>query len=386
MIDVVIAGIGQTTVGEHWEISLRSLANEAVQLAMLDAGGIKPQVLYVGNSLAPFLSRQTLLGSLLADFSGLSGIEAASIEAGGASGGAALRQGFLAIKSGMVDVALVVGVEKFTDAVGSEVESALASGLDSEYESPQGLTSSGQAALLAQRYFHEFHLPIDGLASFPMVSHANGAGNKYAMFRKPITLETYKKSEIICPPLNLFDIAPNADGAAAVLLARRDFLPPEYIHPPVRIASSSSVSDTLALHDRPDILELKAARRSVEICLNNAGIILERINLFEYFDSSSIIAALSLEAAGFAKPGEGWNFGKNGEISLTGKIPCATMGGLKARGNPMGATGVYQAVEAALQLRELAGVNQIKHPKYALIQSLGGPASIAVSHIFERLV
>src|SRR5512140_2696187 len=164
MTDVVIAGIGQTEVGEHWGIGLRDLAFMAISQALKDSGGLQPQALYVGNMLAPSLSRQAHVGALLADFSGLTGIEAATIEAAGASGGAALRQGYLAVASGMVDAALVVGVEKFTDKVGSDVESALATTSDSDFEAVQGLTASAQAALLMRRYLAEYAVPENGFA------------------------------------------------------------------------------------------------------------------------------------------------------------------------------------------------------------------------------
>ena len=148
MTDIVIAGIGQTEVGEHWELSLRELAYRAIKAATIDGGGLKPQALFVGNMLALNLSNQAHLGALLADYAGLPGIEAVSVEAAGASGAAALRQGYLAIASGMVDVALVVGVEKFTDKVGPDVEAAVATAADSDYEAMQGLTATAQAAII----------------------------------------------------------------------------------------------------------------------------------------------------------------------------------------------------------------------------------------------
>ena len=385
MTDIIIAGIGQTTVGEHWETSLRELAHFAMQAAMLDAGGLRPQALFVGNMLAPNLSRQAHLGALLADFSGLAGIDAATIEAAGASGGAALRQGYLAIKSGMVDVALVVGVEKFTDAIGSSVEAALATTSDSDFEAVQGMTPTAQAAMLMRRYLHEFNVPADGLAGFALTAHANGASNKNAMFQKAIKLETYQKAEMVNEPINMFDMAPNADGAAALVLTRGELLPTGFSHPLVRIAGSASASDRLALHDRGDPLWFEAAQLSAGKALKQAGITLDQISLFEYHDAYSIYAALSLEAIGFARRGQGWKLAQDGVIALNGKIPCTTLGGLKARGNPGGATGVYQAVEAAMQLRGQAGANQIAGARFALIQSLGGPASTAVSHILELM-
>jgi len=385
MTEVVIAGIGQTEVGEHWDIGLRDLAFAAIQDAIKDSGGLKPQSLFVGNMLAPTLSNQAHLGVLLADFAGLPGIEAVTVEAAGASGGAALRQGYIAVKSGMVDVALVVGVEKFTDRVGAGVEAALSTASDSDFEAVQGMTPAAQAALLMKRYMHEYDVPQDGFAGFALTAHANGANNPHAMFRKAIKPETYAKAEMVSDPLNMFDMAPNADGAAALVLTRRELLPSDFHHPLVKIAGSAASSDTLALHDRKDMLFFDTAQRSAGKAMKQAGVILNDIDFFEYHDTFSIYAVLQLEAVGFAVKGKGWKLAAEGEIGLKGKIPCATMGGMKARGFAGGAAGVYQAVEAATQLRGRAKANQIPNAKTALIQSLGGPASTAVSHILQKM-
>jgi acetyl-CoA C-acetyltransferase len=383
MTKVVIAGIGQTEVGEHWDIGLRDLAFAAIQDAIRDAGGLKPQALFVGNMLAPNLSNQAHLGALIADYAGLTGIEAVTVEAAGASGGAALRQGYLAVASGMVDVALVVGAEKLTDRVGPGVEAALATTSDSDFEAVQGMTPTAQAALLMKRYMHEYQVPSHGFAGFALTAHANGAGNPCAMFRKAIQPETYAKAEMVSEPLNLFDVAPNADGAAAILLTRRGLLPKDFSHPLVKIAGSASSADTLALHDRKDPLYFEAVQLSAGKAMKQAGITLDQISFFEYHDMFSIYAALQLESVGFAIRGQGWRLATGGAISRNGKIPCATMGGLKARGFAGGATGVYQAVEAATQLRGQAGTNQIVGAKYGLIQSMGGPGSTAVTHLLE---
>jgi acetyl-CoA C-acetyltransferase len=387
MTDVVIAGIGQTQVGERWEVSLRNLAVEAIQAALKDSGGLKPQALFVGNMLAPNLSNQAHLGALIADCAGLTGIEAMTVEASGASGGAALRQGYLAIASGMVDVALVVGVEKFTDKIGVDVEEAVATESDADFESIHGMTTTAQAAMLMKRYMHENNVPENGFAGFALTAHANGAGNKNAMFRRAIKAETYAKADMVSEPLNMFDIAPNADGAAALVLTRGDLIPSNG-HAPrqlVKIAGSAASSDTLALHDRKDMLFFYTAQISASKAMKQAGIMLNQINFFEYHDVFSIYAALQLEAVGFAIKGKGWKLAEDGEIGLKGKIPCATMGGMKARGFPGGASGVYQAVEGVTQLRGQAGANQIAGANYGLIQSIGGPASTAVSHILQKL-
>jgi acetyl-CoA C-acetyltransferase len=285
----------------------------------------------------------------------------------------------------MVDVALVVGVEKFTDKIGSDVDTALATTSDSDFEAVQGMTPTAQAALLMKRYMHENKVPSDGFAGFALTAHANGAGNPCAMFRKTIKPETYARAEMVSDPINMFDVAPNADGAAALVLTRRELLPPNNAHALVKIGGSASSSDTLALHDRKDMLFFHTAQLSAGKAMKQADIVLDALDLFEYHDVFSIYAALQLEAVGFAMKGNGWKLAANNEIGLKGKIPCATMGGMKARGFPGGAAGVYQAVEAVMQLRSQAGTNQIPDAKTALIQSLGGPASTAVSHVLQKL-
>ena len=385
MTDVVIAGIGQTPVGEHWDTSIRELALQAIEAAIQDAGGIQPQALFVSNMLAPTLSGQAHLGTLIADFAGLTGIEAVTVEGAGASGGLALRQAYMMVVAGAADAVLVSGVEKITDKTGSGVEAAISTAVDSDYEAVQGLTPTAQAAMLMQRYLHEFNLGHESLAGFPVAAHANGVNNPNAMFRRAIKVEAYTRAGVAKDQLNMFDIAPNADGSAALLLSRRDLLPPPFTRPLVRISGSSSVSDTLALHDRRDPLTLQAARLSAERALRQAGILPGDIDLFELFDAYSIYAALSLEAAGFAERGAGWQLAQDGKISLDGSLPISTYGGLKARGNPGGATGVYQVVEAVLQLRNQAGDNQVKDARKAMVQCLGGPASSAATHVLERV-
>jgi len=387
MSDVVIAGLGQYPVGEHWDISLRSLAARAILAARKDAGGLKPQALYVGNLLAPTLSHQQNLGALIVDNTGLDGIEACTTEAAGASGAAAFRLGYLAVASGYIDVAMVVGVEKYTDMVGPQVESALAETTDYDYEAVQGLTLAGQAALLMQRYMHEYQVPHSVFGAFPVLAHANAANNPNAMFRRPISMEAYARAEMVSDPLNLFDVAPYADGAAAVVLTRPELVPPEVTHKLVRVRGSGLVIDTLAVHDRPDPLAFDAARLSVERACRQAGILHSDVDLFELCDAFSIYAVLSLEAAGFAERGQGWKLAQDGYLdlksTLPGSMPVSTLGGLKGRGNPLGATGVYQIVEAALQLRGEAGANQVGGARRALVQSLGGPAATAVAHVLE---
>jgi acetyl-CoA C-acetyltransferase len=385
MSEIVIAGIGQTDVGEHYSISLRELAFMALESAIQDAGGLRPDILFIGNMNAPAASHQAHLGALISDYGGLGGIEASTVEAGGASGGAALRMGYLAVKSGQAHVALVLGVEKVTDQLGPGAESIQTLGEDSDYEAVHGVTPNAQAALLMRRYMHEYHRTHADFAGFPMIAHTNGISNPHAMYRSELSMEAYKNADPISDPLTLFDIAPVADGAAAVILAQADWLPAQFNHPMVRITGSSLVTDRLAIHDRLDPLAFDAARKSVERACRQAGILPGDLDLFELYDSYSIYVALALEAAGFANQGEGWKMALDGKLNRDGILPIATFGGLKARGNPGGATGIYQAVEATLQLRSQAGANQVPGARRALIQCLAGPASSAVAHVLELL-
>ncbi|MCX8024936.1 MAG: thiolase domain-containing protein [Thermanaerothrix sp.] len=383
MREVVIAGIGMTPVGEHWELSLRSLAYRAIRAARQDAGGLQPDALYVGNFLAIDSSRQANLATLIADNAGLSGIEAMTVEAADASGGAAFHLGYLAIASGLVDVALVVGVEKYTDALGPEQEGAVAQAMDYDYEVMQGLTLTAQAALVMQRYLYEYRPPREAFAAFPLLAHANAVTNPYAMYRRAVNREAYERAEVLADPVRLYDMAPYADGAAAVILTtpeRARDLP----HPLVAVRGSMGAIDTLALHDRPDPLAFEAAYHSLRRACEMAGIAPGEVDLFELDDAYSIYAVLSLEAAGFAPRGEGWRLAENDGLSLHGRLPILTLGGSKARGNPLGATGVYQVVEAALQLRGEAGPNQVPQARRALVQNLAGPASSAFTHVLER--
>ena len=384
MPEVVIAGIGQIPVGEHWEMSLRSQAAKAILAARKDAGGMLPQALYIGNFLGSTVSHQSNLGALLTEWSGMVGVEGITVEAAGASGAGAFHLGYMAVASGFVDAAAVVGVEKITDKVGPGLDRAIAESTDYDYELAQGLTPTAQAALLMRRYLYESGAPREAFGEFPILAHANAVNNPYAMYRKPISRKVYDGAGMICDPLNLMDMAPYADGAAAVILARSDRLPAGLGHPLVRVTGSAASSDTLALHDRPDLLAFEAARLSVQRACRQAGILPGDVDFFELCDAFSIYAVLSLEAAGFAPRGEGWKLALDGSLKMGGKLPILTMGGLKARGNPLAASGMYQIAEAALQLRGQAGAGQLPNPRRGLVQALGGPASSAVAHVLER--
>jgi len=382
MTNVSIIGVGQTDVREHWETSIRHLAWYAIEAALDDAHVNNIDAIYVGNMLAGQLSNQNHLGALVADFAGLRGAEAMTVEAAAASGGAALRQGILAVQSGLIDTALVVGVEKVTDETGSPILAALATALDADYEVIHGQTLSGAAALLMRRYMHAYSLQLADFAGFSVNAHANAAGNPRAMFRNRIKPEGFATAPMVADPVSLFDEAPAGDGAAAVLLTRAD-LAGDMVAQPVRVTASALATDTLALHDRRDLLWLPAAELSAKRALTAAGITPDDIDVFELHDSFTVMAALSLEAVGFAARGKGWELARDGQIKRDGRIPISTFGGLKARGNPIGATGVYQIVELVQQLRGKAGDCQVPGARIGMAQNLGGTGATAVTHILE---
>jgi acetyl-CoA C-acetyltransferase len=386
MRDVFIVGVGQTPVGEHWDIGLRDLGAAAIEAALADAGIAHAgseivDALYVGNMLSGTVNGQENLATLVADASGLLPVEAMKVEAACASGGACVRAATLAVASGAQDVAVAVGLEKMTDGLPGTVSAGLATASDQDFEASHGLTFVNLSALMMQRYLHEHGVGREAFAPFVINAHRNAAGNPNAMFRGPVSAEEFNRSPLVSSPISVLDASPVCDGAAAVVVCSREKLRPE--HEPVRIAASAVATDTIALGSRRDVITLESARQSARRCFQAAGMDHGQMDLFEAHDAFSIITALSLEACGFAARGEALSLAERGDISLSGGIPLSTAGGLKARGHPVGASGTYQIVEASLQLRGRAGDNQLTSARRALTQSVGGHGSVAVTHILE---
>jgi len=382
MRNVSIIGIGQTRVGELWHLGLRELAVCAVREAMRDAHVETADALYIGNMLSGEVSAQAHLGPLVADALGLRGIEAAKIEAACGSGAYALRLAYLAVAGGMHDTVIVCGVEKMTDRTPGEVTNGLAGAADSELEASQGLSFVAINALLMQRYLHEFGWRKGDFAQFAVNAHLNAAGNPNAMFHQLITHEDFERAKLIASPINLLDSSPMADGAAAVVITA-DARAKEFCERPIRIKASTSATDSVALMDRRDLLTLDAAKKSALKAYDVAGITPLDVDLFELHDAFTIMSALSLEACGFAERGQGVRLALEQEISIEGRLPISTMGGLKGRGHPVGATGVYQVVEASQQLRGQAGRNQVQDARLAMAQNIGGSGATVTTHILE---
>ncbi|MEZ4720134.1 MAG: thiolase domain-containing protein [Caldilineaceae bacterium] len=384
MRSVSIVGIGQSPVGELWNRSARDIAYDAVSAAMTDANIDAADALFLGNMLSGSLLDQEHLATLVADYCGLHGIEAAKVEAACASGAAALRIGAMAVASGFHDVVIVAGLEKMTDTVGKDTTAGLATASDAEYEALHGVSFVGLNALIMQRYMYEHNVPIDAFAGFSINAHRNGVHNPNAMFQRPITLADYAKAPVIATPINIMDSSPVCDGAAAVVLvptARAHEFTTGHHRGAVKILAGASANDTLAVHDRRDPLFLEAAYISSQKAYSQAGVYPEDLDLFELHDAFSIMSALSLEANGFAARGEGWRLAQDDEIGLNGRIPISTMGGLKSRGHPVGATGIYQIVELVQQLTGEAGANQVRNARLGMAQNIGGSGATIVTHI-----
>ncbi len=384
MRDVSIIGIGQTPVGEHWDLGLRELGFQALNGSMRDAKIERIDALYVGNMLSGELTHQEHLGALIADFAGLRGIEAVKVEAACGSGAAALRMGYTAVAGGLHDIVACIGVEKMTDQQGATVTSALAMAADSDYEALHGLSFVSINALLMRRYMHEHGYKKEDFANFAINAHANAVNNPNAMFRAPISAKAFAEAKPIAEPINLLDSSPIADGAACVILAPTA-IAHEFTDHPIRVRATAIATDTVAVHDRRDPLYLEGGAISAQKAYAMAGVGPSDMDLFEVHDAFTIMSALSLEAAGFAPRGKGVALALDGEIGLKGRVPITTMGGLKARGHPVGATGMYQIVEVATQLRGQAGANQIEDARLGMAQNIGGSGATVVTTILERI-
>ena len=384
MREIAVIGIGQTPIDEHWEKSLRVLAGEASLAAMQDAGINSVDGVFVGNMMSGSANRQQQLGAFVADWIGVRYANAMHIESACGSGAAAFRAGLMAVGSGMMDIALAVGVEKMTDSPANEITAELATAADADWESTQGISFVALNALVMRRYMHEYGWKHEHFAPFSINAHSNASHNPNARLRSLIGEKEYLKAPMITPPINLMDASPMGDGAAAAILIPVEMLNRFPPRPVIKVLGSGAASDTIAVHSRKRPLWLSAAERSAKDAYRQAGFTPKDIDFFELHDAFTIMAALSLEASGFCEPGQSPRLASDGEILPKGRIPIATRGGLKARGHPVGATGMYQIVEIVQQLRGEAGPTQVPDARIGMSQNIGGSGSNIITHIIGR--
>ena len=388
MRDVAIIGVGTTKFGEIWDASFRDLGIEAGLKAMHDANltGSEVDGMFIGNMSSGRFINQHHIGALIADYSGMASrnVPATRIEAAGASGGIAFRQAVMAVASGMNDIVIVGGAEKMTDVSDEATNSILDSATDQQWEATMGVTFASLNAMIARRCIHEKIATREEIASMAVNSHAHGALNPDAQFRKAIDLNTVLKSSMVADPLGMFDCAPISDGASAVVLCPMD-VAKKYTDKPVKVASSAQASDTLALFQRRDITTFDATVAAAKQAYSLAKIEAKDIAVAEVHDHYTIEGVLALQDLGLFKRGEAGKALMDGQAMIGGKVAVNTSGGLKARGHPIGATGVAQIVEIAKQLRGDADKRQVPNARYGLAQNVGGTGSAVVVSIMEAI-
>ncbi len=385
---VAIIGVGDTEFGELWDASFRDIGIKAGLTAVADANITADMIdaLYVGNMSAGRFIEQEHIGALIADYAGLakSHIPATRVEAAGASGGLALRQGFMAVASGLHNIVVVGGAEKMTDV--SDTESAIiqSSAADQEWETVLGATFPALHALIARRHMYEFGTTREQIADVAVKNHRNGSLNPKAQFQREITRETVLGSAMVSSPLRVFDCAPSSDGAAAVVLCPLEHAK-KYTETPIERVGSGQASDTLSLHDRKEICTLEATRVAAKRAFEMAGLAQNDVDVAEVHDNFTISEILAIEDLGFFKKGEGGKATETGLTAISGQIAVNTSGGLKARGDPIGATGLAQAVEVVTQLRGKAGKRQVIDAEVGLTHNVGGTGATVVVHIMRRV-
>ncbi len=382
MREVAVIGVGMTKWGELWEKSLRNIFVETALLALDDAGVDRIDSIYVGCMSSGLFIGQEHLASLLSDYLGQTPVPAARVESACASGGLALRLGFLEVASGMSEIVLVSGVEKMTDVTGNEATYALGTAADQEYEGYHGITFPGLYALIARAHMEKYGTTREQLAMVAVKNHHNGSFNPLAQFPYKITVDSVLNSVLVADPLRILDCSPITDGAAAIVLCSLERAK-KMKKPIVKIIGSGHATDTIALNDRKDITWLESTFQAAKKAYTMAGKKPKDINIIEVHDCFTIAEICVTEALGIVEKGKGGKAVEQGITSLGGKIPVNASGGLKAKGHPVGATGVAQAIEIVKQLRGEAGARQVKGARIGLTQNMGGSGGSSIVHIFE---
>lgn len=383
MRDVCVVGVGMIKWGELWEKSLRDMAVEAALKCFEDAQTDRVDVITIGNMSGGLFNGQEHLASLISDYLGKpKNVGAMRIESACASGGMAVRAGFLEVASGMADYALVIGVEKMTDISVAETTSVLATASDQDYEAFYGVTFPALYAMMARAHMDRYKTSEEALAEVAVKNHRNGSLNPFAQYQYTITREQVMNSTMVADPLRLLHCSPITDGACALLLASSDEAKKSK-HPQVFITGSAHATDTIALAQRDDILKFSAIETAAKQALKMAGKTIKDIDFAEVHDCFTIAEIIVMEALGIVPPGQGGPATLDGLTALDGKFPINTSGGLKAKGHPVGATGVAQVAEVVLQLRGQAGKRQIPNARIGLTQNMGGSGGSCVVHILE---
>ncbi len=386
---VFIVGVGMTKIGRLYDKSGRELVSEAILKALEDADNIKPKALVLGNMTSSVLMEQDSLAALAADYSGLRGIPAFKVEAACGSGGAAFYAGYSLVKSGLAETVVVAGVEKLTEKLTADATKALAQAADAEYEVFYGVTFTGLNALVARLYMNKFGYTREDLAYWPLRMHEYASYNPYAQLPRKTSLEAILKSPVVAEPLHLFDCSPMGDGAAAVVITKDEELAKSIAKNTgkdvlVEVAGISMATDSVDLGSRRDLLTLESTVRASRDAYKMAGVSVKDIDYAEVHDAFHITGYLALEDMGFAPKGEAPKLWKEGKFAKGDKPEVNFSGGLKARGHPVGATGIYQIVEATMQIRGDFPGYKASDPVIAVTQNIGGIGTYSIVTILRR--
>ena len=381
-----------TKFGRHDEKSLMDLMIESSLNAIEDAGANEKTVdaVYASSMLAGELNNQTAIGSALVDQLGMTPAAAERVENGPASGASAIKSAFCAIASGMHDVVLVTGGEKMRHVPAERITDHIATMTNIEAEYVHGITLPSLAGMLARLYMERYKITAEDLSRVAVKNHLNGSKNPYAHIQQAITLEgIYGSPEaemnnpLIADPIRMYDCCPVTDGAASVLMAANERAR-EFTDTPIEITGVGQATDKMALQDRKDPAVLEALRISSAQAYKMSKTTPQDISFAELHDAFTILEIVESEDAGFFKKGTGHHALREGVTALDGKFPINPSGGLKARGHPVGATGVAQAVELTWQLRRDAGKRQVQNAKRGFSCNLGGFANNIIAFVFER--
>ena len=358
MRSVAIVGCATTKFGRS-DKDVVGLLAEASLAAMDDAGldGVRFDDVFVGNMASGEFEGISGLANLLVSELGLEPASAMKVEYTSGSGGAAFRAGWIAVASGQSELALVAGGEKMTSASTKEATEIIAS-LAHPWEKAQGVTMPSLAGLLARAYIARFGATREALAAIAVKNHSNGALNPNAQFQRRITIEDVLNSPVISDPLRVYDFCPITDGAAALVLAPVEAQPPA--EKSVVVSGIGAATDTQTLQERADVLRMASVRVAGERAYRMAGIGPGDIDVAELHDMATILEVVESEELGFFPPGKGWDAAERGITKLDGPLPINTSGGLKAKGHPLGATGVAQIAEIAQQLQGRCGPRQVE--------------------------
>jgi len=381
MVGVAVVGCGMTKFGKS-EKNIVELMVEAGYEAIRDAGLEDCQFdeVIVGNMASGEFEKTSGLANALVSELALEPAAAYRVENTSASGASAFQMGYRAVASGEARYALVVGVEKMTGIKTSEAAEIIAS-ITHHSERRLGITLPSLAGLAARYYMSKYNAPYEALARVAVKNHYNASLNPKAHFQKRITVEEVMNSPLVSDPLRLYDFCPVSDGAAAVVLTSEDEAR-KLVDRPVKVAGIGAATDTQAIHEREELIELKALREAASKAYEKAKTTPAEIQVAELHDMSTILEIIESEVLGFYNKGEGWKAVMRGETELDGRLPINPSGGLKARGHPLGATAIAQIIEITRQLQGRCGERQVKAEK-GLTCSLAGFAQGAVVAILE---